>query len=279
MTTERFSNQASTTLASSIGAGDLSISVQGVVHFPTQPEFRVRVGQELMLVTGVTGVIWTVTRGIEGTSALSHAVGTSVVAVLTAGALDELRAEIEAENLKAGSLVTTTTSVVVSGAAAPSAGQVLTATSGTAAAGGGNINVGGSITNFDNGHTVVDVALPTNASTSVLPVVLPGLGASKKYTATLGCRVVMYTDADHTVAGSIDLVIDVNIATDGSSVATSTLTGTPSPDTSRLPAGLAGATATVAASAGGFTISATRPTGVACHAKARWWTNTFEDLT
>jgi hypothetical protein len=98
MTTERFSNQASTTIASSIGAGDLSISVQGVTHFPTQPEFRIRIGQELLLVTGVSGTTWTVTRGIEGTSGLSHAAGTAVVAVLTAGSLDELRAEIEADN-------------------------------------------------------------------------------------------------------------------------------------------------------------------------------------
>jgi hypothetical protein len=50
-----------------------------------------------MLVTGVAGTTWTVTRGIEGTSAASHAAGTAVVAVLTAGALDELRAEIESE--------------------------------------------------------------------------------------------------------------------------------------------------------------------------------------
>jgi hypothetical protein len=50
-----------------------------------------------MLVTGVTGVTWTVTRGAESTSASSHAAGTAVVAVLTAGGLDELRAEIEAE--------------------------------------------------------------------------------------------------------------------------------------------------------------------------------------
>lgn len=131
MPTERFSNQAATTLASSIGSGDLSISVQGTAHFPTQPEFRIRVGQELMLVTGVAGVVYTVTRGIESTSASSHAAGTAVVAVLTAGAIDELRAEIEAEG--ASGLRTATTIVAVSAATAPTAGQVLRATSGTAA--------------------------------------------------------------------------------------------------------------------------------------------------
>lgn len=136
MTTERFANQASTILSSAVGFGDLSIIVQSTTHFPTFPEFRVRIGQELLLVTEVVGTTWTVTRGIEGTSAASHAVGTAVVAVLTGGALDEMRAEIEGEHLTAGSLATTTTSVVVSGATAPSAGQALVATSGTAAAWG-----------------------------------------------------------------------------------------------------------------------------------------------
>ena len=98
MTTERFVNQASTALSSSVGAGDLTFSVQSTTHFPTQPEFRIRIGQELMLVTGVSGTSWTVTRGIEGTTAVSHAPGSTVVAVLTGGGLDEMRTEIEAEN-------------------------------------------------------------------------------------------------------------------------------------------------------------------------------------
>jgi len=86
-----------------------------------------------MLVTGVAGVVYTVTRGIESTSASSHAAGTAVVAVLTAGALDELRAEIEAEDRTASGIRTATTVVAVSSATAPTAGQVITATSGTAA--------------------------------------------------------------------------------------------------------------------------------------------------
>jgi hypothetical protein len=133
MTTERFANQAATTLVSAIGAGDLSITVQSAAHFPVAPEFRIRLSQELMLVTGVAGTTWTVTRGIEGTSAASHAIGTAVTAVLTAGGLDEMRSEIEGEHLTAGSLASATTTVVVSAATAPTAGQVLTATSSTAA--------------------------------------------------------------------------------------------------------------------------------------------------
>ena len=133
MTTERFANQASTTLSSAIGSGDLSISVQAATNFPGSPEFRVRLGQELMLVTGVVGTTWTVTRGVEGTTAASHAIGTAVVAVLTGGGLDEMRAEIEAEDRTASGIRTASTVVAVSSATAPSVGQVLTATSSTGA--------------------------------------------------------------------------------------------------------------------------------------------------
>jgi hypothetical protein len=133
MTTERFVTRGSTSLAASIEADDLSITVQSTTRFPTQPEFRIGVGQELMLVTGVSGATWTVTRGIEGTVAAQHLAGTAVVAVLTGGALDEMRAEIEAEDRTASGIRTATTVVAVGAAAAPTAGQVLTATSGTAA--------------------------------------------------------------------------------------------------------------------------------------------------
>jgi hypothetical protein len=148
MTTERFVTRGSTSLAASIEADDLSITVQSTTRFPTQPEFRIGVGQELMLVTGVSGATWTVTRGIEGTTPTTHSAGASVVAVLTAGGLDELRTEIEAEipqntvqtsdprlsdDRTASGIRTSSTVVAVSAAAAPTAGQVLTATSGTAA--------------------------------------------------------------------------------------------------------------------------------------------------
>lgn len=106
MTTERFANQASTTLSASLGAGDLTLSVQSVAHFPVLPEFRIRIGQELLLVTGVAGATWTVTRGIEGTTAADHISGTAVVGVLTAGGLDELRTEIERDALPTPPIIT-----------------------------------------------------------------------------------------------------------------------------------------------------------------------------
>jgi hypothetical protein len=160
--------------------------------------------------------------------------------------------------------------VVIVGGAAPGPTGPLTAP----------LNCAGyAVTNFDNGHTTSDVALVSNASTAVLAVVLGGLVASHKYLCTLGARVYIYTDADHAVGGAVDVVIGVSITTDGSSVAACTLSGAAIPDTSNLPTGIAGATATVAGSAGGFTISATRKAGTNCHARAKWWVNTFEDVT
>ena len=91
MATERFANSAQTTLAAGVSAGDLSITVVSNANFPSQPQFRVRVGDELMLVTaGTAGTSWAVTRGYEGTAAAAHAGGTPVTQVLTAGALGNL---------------------------------------------------------------------------------------------------------------------------------------------------------------------------------------------
>ncbi len=90
MPTEQFANNAQTTLAAAVTAGATTITVSAVTGFPAGPRFRVRVGDELMLVTAVAGTTWTVTRGAEGTTAAAHAAGDSVTQVLTAGAVAAL---------------------------------------------------------------------------------------------------------------------------------------------------------------------------------------------
>jgi hypothetical protein len=55
--------------------------------FPTTGQFRIKIDAELMLVTAVSGTTFTVTRGIEGSTAASHANGATVTHILTAGAL------------------------------------------------------------------------------------------------------------------------------------------------------------------------------------------------
>jgi hypothetical protein len=143
----------------------------------------------------------------------------------------------------------------------------------------GSTAVGSVVSIFKGGQTAADVNLPNNASTPVLVQVLAGLGASKKYNATLGFRVVMWQGGTEANSGSMDCVVDLYITTDGGSVATVVFQTALTIEVSRLPAALAGATMTAAASAGGFTISATRPAGVNCDCRAKWWVVEFEDIT
>jgi hypothetical protein len=123
-----------------------------------------------------------------------------------------------------------------------------------------------------------NVALSTNASTAALVTKVTGLTASSSYVCTLGARGTIWSAADATICGTIDETVDLAVATDADSVATVTVLGTQSPDTTRLPTGLNGATMSVAASTGGFTVSLTRPTDVACVCKARVWIDTFERI-
>jgi hypothetical protein len=54
-------------------------------------EFRVRIGNELLLVTGGQNTTtWTVQRGAEGTTAATHASGAKVRHIFTAGAVEQL---------------------------------------------------------------------------------------------------------------------------------------------------------------------------------------------
>lgn len=80
------------TLASSATATDTTLTLttgQGS-RYPApaaNQAFRIRVDNELMAVTGVSGDVLTVTRNIENTTAATHASGAKVSAVLTAGGL------------------------------------------------------------------------------------------------------------------------------------------------------------------------------------------------
>lgn len=89
---ENLANDFATTLSAGVDSVTVSISVASSSGAPA-PNFRVRVDDEIMLVTAVVGTAWTVTRGIEGTAAASHASGAVVVHVLTAGALSALFAD------------------------------------------------------------------------------------------------------------------------------------------------------------------------------------------
>ncbi|MBA2525763.1 MAG: hypothetical protein H0V18_08275 [Pyrinomonadaceae bacterium] len=89
MPVEKFANRFATTLSAAVAdTTGTSISVANAAVTALQGgQFRVRVGDELMLVTatGAAGASpWTVTRGVEGSTATTHASGVAVTHVLTA---------------------------------------------------------------------------------------------------------------------------------------------------------------------------------------------------
>lgn len=86
---ELFADDAYTTLASDITSGSTTLSVHDAANFPTEGNFRIRIGNELMLVTSVSGTTFTVTRAIESTTASSHEEGSLVVAIVTAGGMEQ----------------------------------------------------------------------------------------------------------------------------------------------------------------------------------------------
>jgi hypothetical protein len=93
MALEQFSNDAKTTLTGTIGPLALTLTVTSATNFPAQGNFRIRVENEIMLVTAVGGTVFTVTRGVEGTTAASHTAGVAVTHVVTSGALSQFRSD------------------------------------------------------------------------------------------------------------------------------------------------------------------------------------------
>jgi hypothetical protein len=85
---ERFANDAATTLSALIvDAVVTSITVTSATLFPPAAQFRVKIDSELLLVTAGAGTTtWTVTRGVEGTTAAAHSNGAAVTHVLTRAA-------------------------------------------------------------------------------------------------------------------------------------------------------------------------------------------------
>lgn len=69
----------STKLVGSISASDTSIVVSSATVFPQGQNFRVRIGSEILEVTaGQSTTSWTVTRGVDSTTATQHGDGAGV---------------------------------------------------------------------------------------------------------------------------------------------------------------------------------------------------------
>jgi len=87
----RWSNGGVTTLAAAItSAGQLTMEVSSAAPFPTVPDFTLTIGDaEIVLVTDISGTTFTITRGQEGTTAITHLSGTAAKLYNTSGSMDK----------------------------------------------------------------------------------------------------------------------------------------------------------------------------------------------
>jgi hypothetical protein len=93
---EIFINNTETTLNGAINNSVTSITVTSAAAFPATGNFRIQVdGTEVMKVTAVSGNVFTVVRGVDGTTAISHDDLDLVVAVLTKASLEEFRRDAD----------------------------------------------------------------------------------------------------------------------------------------------------------------------------------------
>lgn len=95
MSLERFANapfpslpgNSWTTLSADIDASTTTITPLSITTFPVAVQFRIQIEDELLIVTGESSGVWTVTRGAEGTTAAAHSAGSSIFHILTAASL------------------------------------------------------------------------------------------------------------------------------------------------------------------------------------------------
>jgi hypothetical protein len=114
-----FANTAITTLAAALtDTVGTSVSVVSSALFPAAvtgvSQFRIRIDDELMVVTDVSGTTWTVERGAEGSTAATHLIAAPVYHIVTAGALNALeRVQDAVADLTAAGSTTGTTQLVI----------------------------------------------------------------------------------------------------------------------------------------------------------------------
>ncbi|HEX4144724.1 MAG TPA: hypothetical protein VHY91_14555 [Pirellulales bacterium] len=85
---EQFANNASSTLSAAITSTTATtLTVTSASTFPGTGNFRIKIDTEILIVTGVSGTTFTVTRGAESTTAATHLNTAPVTHILTAGGL------------------------------------------------------------------------------------------------------------------------------------------------------------------------------------------------
>ena len=100
---EQLANNAQSSLNGAITSGATSLVVNSAANFPTSGNFRITIDSEILLVTAVSGTTFTVTRGVEGTTAAGHSNGATVTHILTAASLVKIPGLILLEEHSASS--------------------------------------------------------------------------------------------------------------------------------------------------------------------------------
>jgi hypothetical protein len=102
----KFSNLASTTLASGVSDTATSLSVTSASLFPTlggsdyfYATIGTGTGSEIVKVTAISGTTFTVVRGQDGTTAISHSSGAEFSLRVTAAALNDLSTQADTESV------------------------------------------------------------------------------------------------------------------------------------------------------------------------------------
>jgi hypothetical protein len=86
---EQFINRWESTLSSGISNTDTTIPVVDGSDLPTEGDWRLLIGSEILLATARSGNNITAVRGQEGTTATSHSSAAEIKAVATAGGLQK----------------------------------------------------------------------------------------------------------------------------------------------------------------------------------------------
>lgn len=95
MPLEQYANEVSSTTTGSVNnsSDPVSVVVASATGFPTTGKFRIRIDDEILLVTAVSGTTFTCSRAQEGTTIASHSSGATVTHVLTKQSLLNLASQ------------------------------------------------------------------------------------------------------------------------------------------------------------------------------------------
>lgn len=85
---ETWSNGGSSTLNGGITAGATSLTVTSATSFPAYPDFKIKINDEVLTVTAISGNVFTVERAVDDTAAAAHSDGDTVTNVVTRDGLE-----------------------------------------------------------------------------------------------------------------------------------------------------------------------------------------------